>query len=169
MRPPPQQAARFSVGGTHFGLDIMQIKEIIEPQPVKPVPRAPRFIDGVIEVRGAVIPVLELSKRFGTSPAADPAEKRFIITSLAGKLLALGADSVTEIIRIDPQGWRPVPSLLRRPETRCITGVARSGRDLVMVLDLAGLLRSEDPLDLGGMQALVDEAGTQMEKEAGHP
>jgi len=154
---PPALVARFMLGGDHFGLDILQIKEIIEVQPVKPVPHAPRFIDGVIEVRGTVIPAMELSKRFRTPASADLLERRFIIASIAGKLLALGVDSVTEIVRIDPHFYRPVPSLLKRPETRCFTGVARAGKDLILLVDLPGLIRSEEELDLISIKALTTE------------
>ncbi len=157
MIPPPAQVARFALGGDQFGIDIMLIKEIIEPQPVKPVPYSPRFIDGVIEVRGAVIPSMELSKRFGTPPPADPLEKRFIIVSIAGKLLALGVDAVSEIVRIDPKAYRPVPSLMKKPETRCFTGVARAGRDLILVVDLPGLLRSEEEFKLSEIKAIATE------------
>jgi len=162
MIPPPAQVARFALGGDQFGLDIMLIKEIIEPQTIKPVPHSPRFIDGVIEVRGAVIPAMELSKRFGTPPAPDPLEKRFIIVSIAGKLLALGVDAVTEIVRIEPKAYRPVPSLLKRPETRCFTGVARAGRELILVVDLPGLLRSEEEFNLSEIKAIAAESGAAL-------
>lgn len=159
---PPAQIARFTLGTDQFGLDIMQIKEIIETQPVKPVPRAPRYIDGVIEVRGTVIPAMELSRRFGSTLSNDMLEKRFIISSIGGKLLALGVDSVMEIVRVEPTNYRPVPSLLKRPETRCFTGVVRVGHDLILVLNLPELLHSQEKLSLNEIKAIAAESGREL-------
>jgi len=146
------QLACFRVGNELYALDIMQIREIIRPQKLTTVPKAPRFIEGVINLRGAVIPVADLRKRFDHPITSDARKNRVIICSVAGKIVGLLVDEVLEVRRYGRQDVAPSPQFLKGPEAEFFLGVARRGDDLVMVVDLDRILSSDEKIALTRME-----------------
>lgn len=142
------QLACFRVGNEMYALDIMQIKEIIRPQKLTPIPKAPSFIEGVINLRGAVIPVADMRKRFDL-PAAESGRKgRIVICALAGKIIGLLVDEVSEVRRYTRQDIAPAPEFLKGPEAQYFLGVARRGDDFIMLIDLEKILSSKEKIAL---------------------
>ena len=146
------QLACFRVGAELYALDIMRIREIIRPQKLTAVPKAPRFIEGVINLRGAVIPVADLRKRFDQPCDEEQRKNRVIICSVGGRIVGLLVDEVLEVRRYGRQDVAPAPQFLKGPEAEFFLGVARRGEDLVMVLDLERILSSEERIALQGME-----------------
>lgn len=146
------QLACFRVGGGLYALDIMQIREIIRPQKLTVVPKAPRFIEGVINLRGAVIPVADLRKRFDHPCTSDDRKNRIIICSVSGRIVGLLVDEVLEVRRYGRQDVAPSPQFLKGPEAEFFLGVARRGDDLVMVVDLDRILTSDEKIELARME-----------------
>ena len=108
--------AGFFVGGGLYGIDIMRIKEVIQsrPYPIRPVPHAPSMIEGVITLRGVVIPVIDLRKRFGVEvDEVLIAVNKLIIVSVKGRIVGLKVDKVLGELRVDTDEVRPAPSILR--------------------------------------------------------
>lgn len=145
------QLACFKVGTGLYALDIMRIREIIRPQKLTVVPKAPRFIEGVINLRGAVIPVADLRKRFDQPCSDDTRKHRIIICSVSGRIVGLLVDEVLEVRRYGRQDVAPSPQFLKGPEAEFFLGVARRGEDLVMVLDLDRILSSDEQIALNQM------------------
>ncbi len=145
------QLACFKVGDGLYALDIMRIREIIRPQKLTVVPKAPRFVEGVINLRGAVIPVSDLRKRFDQSCSTDNRKHRIIICSVSGRVVGLLVDEVLEVRRYGRQDVAPSPQFLKGPEAEFFLGVARRGEDLVMVLDLDRILSSDEQIALTHM------------------
>lgn len=141
--------AGFYVGKGLYGIEIMRIKEVIQsaPYPVRPVPLAPDIVEGVIQLRGVVIPVVDLRRRFGTE--VDTELDRFnklIIVSVGGRIAGLKVDRVIGELRVPPDGVRPAPSLLRPPgasdvQEDMFSGVCRVRDDIVFLLNLETLLK----------------------------
>ena len=142
------QLACFRVGAELYALDIMRIREIIRPQKLTAVPKAPRFIEGVINLRGAVIPVADLRKRFDQPCLEENRKSRVIICSVSGRIVGLLVDEVLEVRRYGRQDVAPAPQFLKGPEAEFFLGVARRGDDLVMVLDLDRILSSDEQIAL---------------------
>lgn len=142
------QLACFRVGGELYALDIMSIREIIRPQKLTAIPKAPRFIEGVINLRGAVIPVADLRKRFDQACSEDSRKHRIIICSVGGRIVGLLVDEVLEVRRYGRQDVAPAPQFLKGPEAEFFLGVARRGEDLVMVLDLDRILSTDEQIAL---------------------
>ncbi len=142
------QLACFRVGGELYALDIMCIREIIRPQKLTVIPKAPRFIEGVINLRGAVIPVADLRKRFDQPCGEDTRKNRIIICSVGGRIVGLLVDEVLEVRRYGRQDVAPAPQFLKGPEAEFFLGVARRGEDLVMVLDLDRILSTDEQIAL---------------------
>lgn len=150
------QLACFRVGTELYALDIMRIKEIIRPQKLTPVPKAPTFIEGVINLRGVVIPVVDLRKRF--DQPVDPHNRgaRIVICTLSGKVIGLLADEVSEVRRYTRQDVQPAPQFLKGKGAEYFLGVCRRGDELVMLIDLEKILTSDEKIDLQKVQPLPD-------------
>jgi purine-binding chemotaxis protein CheW len=136
--------AGFRVGDGLYGIDIMRIKEVIDARPhrIRPVPHAPAIVEGVIQLRGVVIPIIDLRKRFGTP--IDPERARFnklIIVSVRGRIVGLHVDRILGELRVGAGSVRPAPSMLRpSAKAEFFAGVCRHGDDMVFVVNLEALI-----------------------------
>ena len=127
--------AGFYVGTGLYGIEIMRIKEVIQarPHPVRPVPYAPAIVEGVIQLRGVVIPVVDLRRRFNS--VVDPAIEhlnKLIIVSVAGRIAGLKVDRVIGELRVPTNSLRPAPSMLRpeadRGSDNIFSGVSHTSK-----------------------------------------
>lgn len=154
------QLACFRIGPEMYALDILRIKEIIRPQRLTPVPKAPAFIEGVINLRGVVIPVVDLRKRFDQPNLGSDRKTRIIICALSGKIIGLMVDEVAEVRRYSRQEVQPAPKFLKGKGAEFFLGVCRRDDDLVMLLDLEKILSSEEKIDL----EKIDKTPSEPEK-----
>lgn len=142
------QLACFRVGPELYALDIMRIKEIIRPQKLTPIPKAPAFIEGVINLRGVVIPVADLRKRFDQPISETNRKNRIVVCSLSGRIIGLMVDEVTEVKRFGRNEIAPAPQFIDGPEANYFLGVARRGEDLIMLIDLEKVLSNNEKIAL---------------------
>src|SRR3989337_2007888 len=112
----------FKLGAEAYGLDIMQIKEIIRHQKITLVPKAPCFIDGVINLRGMVIPIIDLRKRFELQAGAH-LRNRIIIADLENRIVGLVVDDVTDIISVSKANLLPPPKMIKGTEATYLGGM----------------------------------------------
>jgi purine-binding chemotaxis protein CheW len=154
------QLACFRVGDQLYGLDILRIREIVRPQKLRPVPRAPAFIEGVMNLRGAVIPVVDLRRRFELAiPPADR-QTRIMISALSGRIVGLLVDEVAEVRRYGRKEIQPAPHFLSGRGAQFFLGVCRKDEDLILILDLEKLLSTDEKFDLPILsQPLPEPAG----------
>lgn len=155
------QLACFRVGEQLYGLDILKIREIIRPQKLTPVPKAPTFIEGVINLRGAVIPVVDLRRRFDLQVPSNDRKTRIIICALSGRIVGLQIDEVAEVRRFSRQEIQPAPHFLKGKGTEFFLGVCRRADELIMILDLPRILTSEDKIAV----AAVERSWPQSQEE----
>jgi purine-binding chemotaxis protein CheW len=155
MRPPTGdrvQLASFTIGSEDYALDIMRIKEIIQPQKITHVPRVPPFIEGVIELRGAILPVVDLRKRFEL-PAPPPTRAtKYIIVAIEGRIVGLVVDAVGEVLRVGRGEISPTPAL-EGDASQYFSGVCRHGGRILLILDLDRILSSSERISLAGLAA----------------
>ena len=142
------QLACFRIGSELYALDIMRIKEIIRPQKLTPIPKAPAFIEGVINLRGVVIPVADLRKRFDQPISETNRKNRIVVCSLSGRIIGLMVDEVTEVKRFGRNEIAPAPQFIDGPEAHYFLGVARRGEDLIMLIDLEKVLSNNEKIEL---------------------
>jgi purine-binding chemotaxis protein CheW len=139
-----RQLVAFQVGENFYALDIMRIKEILNPVPITPVPKAPGFIEGVIELRGAILPVVDLRKRFDLPATPLGRSGKLVITAIeiSGRrvVVALVVDGVLEPLRVAAEHFRAAPSLTQTGETAYFSAVVhyRRGRGGAAARDAAG-------------------------------
>jgi purine-binding chemotaxis protein CheW len=134
----------------HYGLDIAKVFEIIRHQPITAVPRSPRFVKGVINLRGRIIPVVDLRERFGMQPAEPTKETRIVVAESAATRVGLIVDSVSEVLLVPSEAVEPTPEVAAGADAEYLRGIANLGDRLVMLLELAGLFGVEDQRALAG-------------------
>jgi purine-binding chemotaxis protein CheW len=127
------QLCAFSVGSEEYAVDLMRIREIIKPLPVTPVPQAPEPIEGVVNLRGEIIPVIDVRRKFGVPVQPSTPRSRLLVVNITGRLLALAVDAVVEVLRIPRSSIRAAPELVDVKGPRLFLGVcggasSRSGR-----------------------------------------
>lgn len=136
------QLACFSLGDNLFAADIMRIREILVPQKLSPLPCASELLEGVINLRGAIIPVMNMRKRFGM-PIVDGAPVgKLLIVSLVGQLLAIVVDDVMEVISVPVADIKPPIQITSGVGMEFLLGVCLSNNRVFMILDIDSLLCS---------------------------
>ncbi len=145
------QVACFVVGDEEYALDIMRIKEIINPVKVTQVPRSPAFIEGIIELRGAFLPVVDLRKRFALPPSDPTRDSKYVIVALEGRIVGLVVDKVIEVKRIEADSVSDAPTMAVSDNARFFNGVAKWDERIVMLINLDEILSSVEKEQLLGM------------------
>jgi purine-binding chemotaxis protein CheW len=134
------QVACFSLKDDLYAVDIMRIREIIRPQKLTPLPQAPPFVDGIINLRGVVIPVVDLRKRFNMEARDVSASTRLLIVKLSAQILGLVVDDVKEVITVPIKDIKPPPAVSEGDGVNQLLGVCLAGENMVMLLDIDRLL-----------------------------
>jgi purine-binding chemotaxis protein CheW len=134
----------------HYGLDIAKVFEIIRHQPITPVPRSPSFVKGVINLRGRIIPVVDLRERFGMRQAAPTKETRIVVAESAATRVGLIVDSVSEVLMLPWESVEATPDVAAGADADYLRGIAKLGDRLVLLLELGGLFDIEDQRALAG-------------------
>ena len=138
------QLVTFSTGDEEFGVDILKVQEIILPMSITKVPKAPEFVEGVINLRGKVIPVIDLRRRFGLKSKAQDKYTRIIVIEINQMIVGFVVDSISEVLRIPANTVEPPPPVVAGLESEYISGVGKLEDRLLILLDLDRLLSRED-------------------------
>ncbi len=138
------QLVTFSIGDEEFGVDILKVQEIIRTMEITRVPRAPTFVEGVINLRGKVIPIIDLRKRFGLQARGHDKNTRIIVIEINNMIVGFVVDSVSEVLRIPASTVEPPPPMVAGLESEYISGVGKLEDRLLILLDLNRLLSREE-------------------------
>jgi len=144
---PDIQLACFTLGENLFAVDIMRIREIILPQKLSEFPGAAQILEGVINLRGAVIPVMNMRKRFGMPETAAGKAGKLLIVSLARQAVALAVDNVMEVITVPARNIMPPPEAADGIGMELLLGVCLSDDRVFMILDIDSLLGQSECRD----------------------
>ena len=134
-----KQVVLFSLNGVLYGADVNQVREVREVRDITPVPYAPIYVEGVTNLRGEVIPVINLRKRFGIEEVKEGEEKNKIMIVVQGKdkkVVGVVVDSVMEVAAIPQDNIERAPEIISTAESECVLGVAKHGENLIVLLDL---------------------------------
>ena len=142
------QLVTFSIGEEEFGVDILKVQEIIRMMEITKVPRAPEFVEGVINLRGKVIPIIDLRRRFGLSARGHDKDTRIIVIEINNMIVGFVVDSVSEVLRIPSSTVEPPPPVVSGMESEYISGVGKLEDRLLILLDLDRLLSHEETQSL---------------------
>lgn len=134
------QLVSFSIGDEEFAVDVLNVQEINRMLEVTRVPNAPGYIDGVINLRGKVIPVVDLRHRFGMERRPHDKHTRIIVVELSGRVVGFVVDAVREVLRIPRSVTEPPPKLVGAGRAEYITAVGKLDDRLLILLDLEKVL-----------------------------
>ena len=145
-----QQYIMFTVADQKFAVDIMQTREIINMTELTDMPSSPDFIKGVVNLRGEIVPIVDLERRLDVSSLERSAEKnqRIIIVSIDENLVGMQVSRVEGIIRLDADDVGEAPEITRGIHENYIDGVGKLEEELVVILDLAGVLTAAEVEEL---------------------
>ncbi len=153
--------ACFRVGDQLYSLDILRIKEVIRPIKLTPVPKAPQFIEGVINLRGVVLPVVDLRKRFDQPAGVADSKTRILICVLSGKIIGLIVDEVIEVKSFSRNDIQPPPRFTKGLDSDYFLGVCQRDDDLVMIMNLERILSSDEKINLEQIRDNLPEPETK--------
>ncbi|WP_407307306.1 chemotaxis protein CheW [Desulfosporosinus sp. SB140] len=135
-----EQLVTFSLGSEEFGVNIMLVQEIIRIPPITRVPKAPSYVEGVINLRGNVIPVVSLRNRFGMDRVEETDLSRIIVLQVDSKVFGIRVDGVTEVLRLDSESIEPPPPVALGMDSQFIRGVGKIGDRLLILLELEHIM-----------------------------
>lgn len=144
------QLVTFRLSGEDFGLDISMVKEIIRLQNITPMPKAPEFIEGVINLRGQIIAVMDLAKRLSVAKLNRTEKSRIVVVEIEGNTVGLIVDEVPEVLRLSEENIDPAPEMFEsKVHTDYIGGVGKVGERLVIILNTSKVLSGEELKQVG--------------------
>ena len=145
------QLVTFSLDQEEFGVDILKVQEIIRMMEITKVPKSPEFVEGVINLRGKVIPVIDLRSRFGLDSHAYDKDTRIMVIDINKVIVGFVVDAVSEVLRITADTVEPPPPVVAGIESDYISGVGKLKDRLLILLDLDRLLSGTERDELGGI------------------
>jgi purine-binding chemotaxis protein CheW len=138
------QIVRFTVSKESFGVDIGMVQEIVTVPEITRVPDTPDFIEGIINLRGKIVSVIDLRKRLKLNGAGRDKKNRILVTELDGRIIGLIVDEVSEVLRLNPDNIEPPPELVNSAGAEYITGVGKLDNMIILLLDLGRVLNTEE-------------------------
>lgn len=144
-----KQLVIFKLGDEEFGVDILQVREIEKlDQQITRVPKSPAFVEGVINLRGEIVPIVDLRKRFGLVVRQTSNEARVIIVDISDGQVGMIVDAVVEVIRINVSAIENAPPITRGVDAYFLSGVAKIDERLIILLNLERALSPEEMKEL---------------------
>jgi purine-binding chemotaxis protein CheW len=133
-----QHLVGFSVGGEEFGIDILRVQEIIRMMDITHIPRAPEFVEGVINLRGRVIPVVDFRRRFrlDQESTVSTESRRIVVIEVAGVTIGFIVDGVSEVRKLTQDQIAPAPPVVRGKGGEAIAGVGMVSDRMIILLDI---------------------------------
>jgi len=145
------QCVVFKIGKEEYGVPITQVKEINRLSTTTKVPKSPMFVEGIINLRGQIIPIIDMKKRFDLTLSEYTGDARIIVIQVANNSFGIEVDSVSEVLRISSSNVEPAPQIACGIDSDYITGVAKVADRLLILLDLDSLLSDEEKAQLQKM------------------
>ncbi|HEY6769936.1 MAG TPA: chemotaxis protein CheW [Candidatus Sulfotelmatobacter sp.] len=143
----------FQVGRETYGVPITSLHEIVRVPEITAVPDAPDYLEGVINLRGKIVSVMDLRKRFGDKKVILRKQNRILVVEHGGKLAGLIVDSASEVLKIPAGDVEPAPAVFQEGSLNCVTGLGKVNGRLVVLLDMDKLLAP------GSLQAKDQSSG----------
>jgi len=130
----------FQVGRETYGVPITSLHEIVRVPEITAVPDAPEYLEGVINLRGKIVSVMDLRKRFGEKQVGLKRQNRILVVEHAGRLAGLIVDSASEVLKIPADAVEAPPAVFQEGGLNCVTGLGKVGGRLVVLLEMSKLL-----------------------------
>jgi purine-binding chemotaxis protein CheW len=153
-----RQFVSFIIAGEEFGVNILTVQEIIRPVEITRVPHAPKFVEGVINLRGRILPVIDLRTRFGFPEREQDDDMRIVVVEIGEQTIGFMTDSVQEVLRVDVTSIEPAPEIAVGIDAGYLRGVAKLDERLLILLELENILSDDEAKELQGLDQEQSEA-----------
>jgi purine-binding chemotaxis protein CheW len=138
------QIVVFELSSEFYGVNIAAVESIIKMQPITQMPHAPNFVEGVTNLRGKVLPVIDLRKRFGLAPQEADKDSRIIVISVDRTEVGMIVDGVSEVLTVPEEAVEAAPAITTTVDSSFITGIAKLDNRLVILLDLGRIISAQE-------------------------
>jgi len=146
------QLVSFSLDQEEYGVDVLKVREIIRMPTVTRVPNTPHYVEGVINLRGKVIPIISMRKKFGLGEVINDKQTRIMVMDVDGELMGFIVDAVSEVIRISGSEIQPSPAVVASGvDQECIAGVINQPERLLVLLDLEKMFSQDEKRIFGAL------------------
>ncbi|HYE36806.1 chemotaxis protein CheW [Methylocaldum sp.] len=145
---PVNQWVTFRLGEETYGINVMQVQEVLRITEIAPVPGAPDYVVGIINLRGNVVTVIDTRKRFGLFPKEPDDASRIVIIEAEDQVIGILVDSVAEVVELRASEIESAPSVGNEESARYIQGVTSHNGELLILVDLNRFLSDEDKAEL---------------------
>jgi purine-binding chemotaxis protein CheW len=139
-----KQLVIFELGNENFGIEIASVEGIVKLQEITKIPQAPAYFEGITNLRGSVLPVIDLHRRFGMPEQERTSETRIVVANVDGVKTGMIVSAVSEVLTIEDNVIEPPPPMASNVNSSFIIGVAKIDNRLVILLDLAKILSTEE-------------------------
>ena len=150
-----KQLVVFELEKEYYGVDIANVDGIVKMQPITRVPHSPDFVEGVTSLRGEILPVIDLRKRFKLGTHQSTTESRIINVVIDEMKIGMIVDSVSEVLTIQESLIEETPRIVASIDSSFITGIAKLENHLIILVDLSKVLRSKEVEILGTLSETV--------------
>ncbi len=138
------QIVCFKIGNEDYGIEILKVQEILKLPKITELPKTVGYIMGVIDLRGKVLPVIALGKRFEIEESEVDSSKKAIVVKIKGREVALAIDSVSSVAKVDSKDIEPPPPIVKGISGRYIVGIAKVTDDFVVILDIDQIFSTDE-------------------------
>ena len=145
------QIVCFKIGKEDYGIEILKVQEILKLPKITSLPKSIDYIMGVIDLRGKVLPVIALSRRFEIEESDINRSRKAIVVNIKGKEVALAIDSVSSVARVETKDIEPPPPIVKGISGRYIVGIAKVGDDFIVILDIDQIFSADELQTMGGL------------------
>jgi purine-binding chemotaxis protein CheW len=140
-----RQFLTFTLGSEEFGFDLLKVQEIRGYTAVTPIPNSPPHVRGVMNLRGAVVPVISLREKFGMVPVEPDKFTVIVVVSVGKKVIGLVVDAVSDVLTVQADAIEPPPDLGQQRDISYITGLAKVAARLLILVDIEQMLGTSEP------------------------
>lgn len=148
-----QQLVAFNLANEEYGVGITQVQEIVRLPDITRIPGMPDFIEGVINLRGKIIPIIDLRKRFSLGNKAMDDKSRIVVANTLGHVIGLIVDNVSEVVNLSGEQIEPIPPTIATIDAEYLAGVGKLDKRLVILLNLEKLLSDIEQIALEKLNA----------------
>ena len=152
VRDSTREVLIFVLGSEEYGVDILKVQEIRGYEKVTPIPKAPAYLKGIVNLRGAIVPLVDMRVRFGLAEPRYDSTTVVVILRVAGRIIGLVVDAVSDVVHLAPQDVKEAPGLGSVVDSSFLAGLATRDERMILLLDIEKLLSS------GEMNLLVQVA-----------
>ena len=146
-----QQLVVFDLAGESYGINIAAVESIIKMQAITQLPQSPQYVKGVTNLRGAVLPVIDLRLRFGLEPQETSRQTRIIIVTMGSIKVGVVVDGVSEVLRVLDDAIEAIPATVSTANSAFLKGIVRLEQRLIILLELSKVLDIEEQQSLAAI------------------